>query len=182
MSQLSSPEIEESLLTIGRDKQNDIVFDFADVSRKHATILRKNAKTYIKDHNSTNCTFVNGKNIKFSEINECDDILIGKYKLNMKHFPNLFIQKDRSFESSSTTFYGKIDGTTTTIGRSAGCDIRIDHPMISRNHAVLTKAGTEYFIEDAGSLNGVYVNAKRISARTNVSNLGKDLEYLLDLK
>ena len=35
---------------------------------------------------------------------------------------------------------------------------------VSRKHAVLIRRGDEFFIEDLGSLNGTYVNRKRIES------------------
>ena len=52
------------------------------------------------------------------------------------------------------------------IGRSKSCDIRIDFPTVSRNHAVLTRYDDgSWTITDAGSKGGVLVNGKRVSIR-----------------
>ncbi len=52
------------------------------------------------------------------------------------------------------------------IGRSKGSDIQIDHPTVSRNHAVLTRYDDgSWTITDAGSKSGVRVNGKRVSIR-----------------
>jgi hypothetical protein len=53
-------------------------------------------------------------------------------------------------------------GERTTIGRSPDCDIFLDDVTVSRNHAVLLEEGGEYSVEDQGSLNGTFVNRKRI--------------------
>ncbi|MBX3186268.1 MAG: sigma 54-interacting transcriptional regulator [Labilithrix sp.] len=50
-----------------------------------------------------------------------------------------------------------------TIGRSTSCDVRIDHPSVSRKHAVL-HVGPVPRIEDAGSQNGT-----RVAGRAAVS-------------
>src|SRR5204863_6062799 len=55
-------------------------------------------------------------------------------------------------------------GERTTIGRSPDCDIFLDDVTVSRKHAVLIRRGDEFFIEDLGSLNGTYVNRKRIES------------------
>jgi hypothetical protein len=49
----------------------------------------------------------------------------------------------------------------TVIGRSAGCDIRLADPNVSRRHAELRQEGTAYWIVDLGSTNGVEVNGSR---------------------
>ena len=55
-------------------------------------------------------------------------------------------------------------GERTTIGRSPDCDIFLDDVTVSRRHAVLIARGGEFLIEDQGSLNGTYVNRRRIES------------------
>jgi FHA domain/zinc-ribbon domain len=50
----------------------------------------------------------------------------------------------------------------TTIGRSPECDIFLDDVTVSRKHAVIEKSGAELLIEDLESLNGTFLNRKRI--------------------
>jgi FHA domain-containing protein/zinc ribbon protein len=53
----------------------------------------------------------------------------------------------------------------TTIGRSPDCDVFLDDVTVSRKHAVLVRdeSGT-FVIEDQGSLNGTFVNRRRIDS------------------
>jgi pSer/pThr/pTyr-binding forkhead associated (FHA) protein len=53
-------------------------------------------------------------------------------------------------------------GPRTRIGRSPDCDIFLDDVTVSRNHAVLVEENGEFSVEDQGSLNGTFVNRKRI--------------------
>jgi FHA domain/zinc-ribbon domain len=50
----------------------------------------------------------------------------------------------------------------TTIGRSPDCDIFLDDVTVSRQHAVLERSADTFTIEDQGSLNGTFVNRRRI--------------------
>jgi hypothetical protein len=52
----------------------------------------------------------------------------------------------------------------TTIGRSPDCDIFLDDVTVSRQHAVLRRSDSEFVIEDQGSLNGTFVNRRRIES------------------
>lgn len=52
----------------------------------------------------------------------------------------------------------------TVLGRSASCDIVLDDPLVSRRHAVLATRGETVWVEDHGSVNGVFVNGERITA------------------
>jgi pSer/pThr/pTyr-binding forkhead associated (FHA) protein len=49
-----------------------------------------------------------------------------------------------------------------TVGRSPDCDIFLDDVTVSRRHALLRREDGRFFIEDQGSLNGTFLNRKRI--------------------
>jgi FHA domain/zinc-ribbon domain len=55
-------------------------------------------------------------------------------------------------------------GERTTIGRSPDCDIFLDDVTVSRKHAVLVNKDDAFFIEDQGSLNGTFLNRRRIES------------------
>jgi pSer/pThr/pTyr-binding forkhead associated (FHA) protein len=48
------------------------------------------------------------------------------------------------------------------IGRSPESDVFLDDVTVSRAHATLLRDDTGYAIEDGGSLNGTYVNRRRV--------------------
>jgi hypothetical protein len=50
----------------------------------------------------------------------------------------------------------------TLIGRSPECDIFLDDVTVSRSHAELIREGGKVTIRDLGSLNGTFVNRRRI--------------------
>jgi len=52
----------------------------------------------------------------------------------------------------------------TTVGRSPDCGIFLDDVTVSRKHAVLRERDGNFFIEDQGSLNGTFVNRKRVES------------------
>jgi hypothetical protein len=58
----------------------------------------------------------------------------------------------------------KPTGERTRIGRSPDCEIFLDDVTVSRNHAVLIERDGAYVVEDQGSLNGTFVNRKRIAS------------------
>jgi len=55
-------------------------------------------------------------------------------------------------------------GERTRIGRSPDCEIFLDDVTVSRNHAVLIERDGRFFVEDQGSLNGTFVNRRRIDS------------------
>ena len=57
-----------------------------------------------------------------------------------------------------------LEGERLTIGRRPDSDIFLDDVTVSRDHAVLVRRGNGYFLDDCGSLNGTYVNRRRIES------------------
>jgi hypothetical protein len=53
----------------------------------------------------------------------------------------------------------------TLIGRSPECAIFLDDVTVSRRHAELVREGDVFTIRDLGSLNGTYVNRRRIESQ-----------------
>ena len=52
------------------------------------------------------------------------------------------------------------------IGRSkTQADLRLDDPNVSRQHAVIERAGAAWYIVDLGSTNGVSVHGDRVARR-----------------
>lgn len=54
------------------------------------------------------------------------------------------------------------------LGRSSSCDLRLQHPSISRRHAELTRTGERFFLRDLASQNGTFVNKARLVAEREV--------------
>ena len=52
----------------------------------------------------------------------------------------------------------------TSIGRSPDCGIFLDDVTVSRKHAVIVERDGGFFAEDQGSLNGTFVNRKRVES------------------
>ena len=52
----------------------------------------------------------------------------------------------------------------TSIGRSPECEIFLDDVTVSRQHALLVRQGDTFTIGDEGSLNGTFVNRRRIES------------------
>ncbi len=56
-----------------------------------------------------------------------------------------------------------LEQEVTSAGRHLDADIFLDDVTVSRRHAEVTRGPNGYTIRDGGSLNGTYVNTKRVS-------------------
>ena len=55
-----------------------------------------------------------------------------------------------------------LDEDEVSVGRDPRADILLDDSTVSRAHALFRRAGDTYAVVDSGSLNGTYVNRKRV--------------------
>ena len=60
---------------------------------------------------------------------------------------------------------GKVLKDRFIIGRGKHCDLVIHSGKVSREHAAITRQGSDYFIEDLGSSNGTWFEKRRITRR-----------------
>ena len=105
---LSEELQKKSEVVIGRAEESDIVLKSNIVSRRHAVVERKKNQTIvIRDLDSANGTFVNGKRITSATvITENDVILIGRFKL--------------SLQGAATDLSGEIAIRVTSIAKKFG--------------------------------------------------------------
>jgi pSer/pThr/pTyr-binding forkhead associated (FHA) protein len=57
-----------------------------------------------------------------------------------------------------------LDHDRMTIGRRPDSDVFLDDVTVSRDHALIVRRGDEFHLDDLGSLNGTYVNRRRIES------------------
>lgn len=68
-------------LRIGRSEDCEITIDNLGVSRYHAEIVKKDGFCVVRDLRSNNGTFVNGRRVDTHNLNDGDEISIGKFTL-----------------------------------------------------------------------------------------------------
>lgn len=75
-------ELDKPVCVIGRTEDCDLQIDNLGISRNHARILCTDGAYFVEDMNSSNGTFVNGQRVQRVQLNEGDEIVIGKYVIN----------------------------------------------------------------------------------------------------
>jgi serine phosphatase RsbU (regulator of sigma subunit) len=72
-------------------------------------------------------------------------------------------------ESGDKQFY-ELTGDEMIVGRDQFCDIVLRKHTVSRQHARIVRASDGYYIEDLSSLNGTYLNGRRLEGRTLIKD------------
>jgi len=144
---------------IGKGTDNDYVANDSTVSRKHASItVTDDGRIVLKDLNSTNGTFVNGKRIQSEVVLQPNDVvLLGRYNLDWKSVAS-------SSNGGHTRRVAAYNPNKKVIGRANTCDVCLPYEDVSSEHAFLEKLSSgEIAITDNRSTNGTYVNGERIT-------------------
>lgn len=175
-------------LKIGRASESDFVIPdkFDAVSRLHVELSMVDNSLFILSK-GRNGTILNSKTIG---VNEAVQAPSGNFELNLGSNCVVKVevlqeseeQKQISIKKEGLPSAGKVQGFATIgiafqskntdiiIGRSSSCDIIIDEPMVSRNHARLFKVSNKYYIEDLCSSNGTFVDGERITTQVQLSD------------
>lgn len=66
---------------------------------------------------------------------------------------------------NSDTATGATLDAALRIGRGSDNDVVLDHPTVSRHHAIIERVGSAYFIRDLGSRNMTRLNGRTLRAR-----------------
>lgn len=168
-------------LMIGRSPKANIIIPLDMISSFHAQLVMDNSGVlYIIDQDSTNGTYVN--NVKLNagtpkEINKGDQISLGKSNtVSVVFNPDDYAagvpppQSGRITDDTkaNTNLLSKLkEKSIIYIGRGEEADLVLDHPTISRVHALIEKkSDSVFFIKDLGSTNGTFLNGKRVTSAT----------------
>lgn len=111
----------------------------------------------------------------FVALGMCIGLLVGLAQVILKE---AWIKVEAGFRPGREMILAK---ETTTIGRAEGCDLGLFGDMeCDKMHARIVLAGSQYYVEDAGTPGGTYVNDQRVNGRTplktnDVIRVGKSL-------
>jgi len=57
-----------------------------------------------------------------------------------------------------------LENDRTSLGRAPECEVFLDDVTVSRRHSVITRGPDGFTLHDEGSLNGTYVNRRRVES------------------
>ena len=175
-----------SEVVIGRSASSQICLNNNVVSSQHAPLIfDANGNLHIIDLNSSNGTYINDRRIEPGvpyQVRSTDKLhFSGSAGVELVFNPDSYemskVQRSTSAKNtgdknfSTTNILEKFNGKRLlTVGRNPDCDVYLGHDSISRNHATIEKKGpNEFVLTDLGSLNGTYVNGRRVNGNMKVS-------------
>jgi len=183
--QTGEESLQEHTLTdgtwqIGREQGCEIFLDDRYVSRRHASIVISGKQAMLTDLGSSNGISKDGGRLPANQpvsLSPGQTFEIGKYIFKLTLVPESLAARQKAAPSAPLASAGvqrmqaRQEGSKPlnlmglekiSIGRAADNHIVIDHPMVSRYHALIERMGTRFRIIDTHSANGVYVNGERI--------------------
>jgi ABC-type multidrug transport system ATPase subunit/pSer/pThr/pTyr-binding forkhead associated (FHA) protein len=163
--------LQKDKILIGRSSEADLRIPetLGFVSSRHAEILETDAGFVIRDLNSTNGTLLNNQPLEPDHLyllgNEAiirlgDDEYGVSVGMTFIHPASQARGLDGFLQSAPATEIAKVE--QVLIGRLPNCDLVLDHPEVSRKHALVRRRGDRYLLEDLDSSNGTYLNDKPI--------------------
>jgi ABC-type multidrug transport system ATPase subunit len=160
--------LEGDSVSLGRKEGNDLVIADPQVSGQHARLERYGTTYRIVDLGSTNGLVYQGQKVAQHTFSDDDLITIGKQiALQYRSYVGFLPGKAESRAPSSQTQYLDMralpkTGRRITIGRHSSNVLVLDHPRVSRYHAVIEQYGARFRLQDLNSDNGTFVNGKRV--------------------
>lgn len=165
-------DLEREITFIGRHIDCDKRIDHDKMSRKHCVVIKLGKQVVIRDLGSTNGVYINDSKIDVTfPLNHNDKVQIGAYTYTFETPEAQDIAEvNEPVQSNVSVKLAPLGGgelisivkDVTIIGRKEHCDIRPDHPSISKAHLVLVKTQGLLLFRDLCSTNGTKVNGQRV--------------------
>lgn len=151
--------------TLGSNTASDVVLGLQTLMPRHAKVSTGPQGICIEPLEGAPIA-VNGSRIQqATPLHDGDWLSLGEstFQLHISGQPPATVA-----EPPATVADGVSDGTLV-FGRNPDCDVFIDSPLVSREHARLTISPSGSTLEDLGSTNGTFINGKRIKQRTPIT-------------
>jgi ABC-type multidrug transport system ATPase subunit/pSer/pThr/pTyr-binding forkhead associated (FHA) protein len=152
---------------IGRGPEADLDLDHPTVSRRHLVLQAGPAGWQLTDH-SSNGTFLDGSRIRSTLVVQDMTVHLGTVSDHATLRLRPRTAADRSAELSAAgqgrlAQLHHLGRDTIRLGRSPENDVVLDDLLVSRRHAQLRRTETGWVVQDLGSPNGTFVNARRVT-------------------
>ncbi len=184
---LSSVGSVRAHVTVGRATDNDVVLNFSTVSGHHLRLDVTATEVRVTDLRSTNGTMLKGHKIApdTPQVWQPGEVV----RVGDLHGNSISMVLEGGGAPSLHTYplgmHRLAQVPDIVIGRDPACQIKLDHPAVSRRHAQIMRRSDErrdderrsderrgehgtasrsaHMIRDLGSVNGTFVNGQRIT-------------------
>jgi ABC-type multidrug transport system ATPase subunit/pSer/pThr/pTyr-binding forkhead associated (FHA) protein/ABC-type multidrug transport system permease subunit len=163
---------------IGRCESAKIFLRYPTVSRHHCALWRRGEEIWVQDLGSAHGTWIDDQRIDAPRpLPPGTSFRVGDEVRIEVVWPGRSIRgggdagRDVALEPLGAVRAGRtartvefpLDRPRLTIGRDPDCEVPLPGQlMVSRRHATLESSGGRWFIRDAGSSNGTFVNSVRV--------------------
>ncbi len=154
---------------VGRSPTCQVYISEASISRQHIRIAVSGGDLSVTDLDSLNGTQLKDQPLEGSAPFEPGDpLVLGELEATVRDARAPVGSDQVWLEILNTSLRGKVyevSGSRVVIGRSNSVDFPINHPTISRAHAVLSYSPEEraWLLDDRKSANGTFVNDVMVS-------------------
>lgn len=146
------------VLSIGSAASSEVVLDDAGVLPRHASIRWDDLGLWIEPVEDAPVK-LNGRLLSGpARLDEGDWLMLGSS-------PYAVSVRGVAAVAAAAVAPGPDLARIFSIGRLPECDVQIDSPIVSREHARLRIEPDGFSLEDLGSTNGTFVNGQRIEGR-----------------
>jgi pSer/pThr/pTyr-binding forkhead associated (FHA) protein len=159
----------DSELVIGRFEA-DLTIEDERVSRRHAAVRPVAGGLEIEDLGSLNGTWVNGSRSNGpTRLGPGDVVELGRVLLGVETEAELEAGAQLELIVTNGPLAGhRFEVSSALVIGRVNADLTIEDEWISRRHAIVRPAAGGIEVEDLGSLNGTWLNGRRIEAPTRV--------------
>jgi pSer/pThr/pTyr-binding forkhead associated (FHA) protein len=160
-------KLTNSIITLGRSPDNDIVVGSKIASRHHARLVQVyGGYQFVVEEKASNPVLFEGRpmasprNLQHGDVLRIGSLDPGLMVTMSYHSPSAF---GGIAETLKVRFGEK---NFLQFGRDPSNDVVLDSPNVSRFHAQIERVGQRYRIQDLRSSNATFVNEQRIETET----------------
>ncbi len=145
---------------IGSAANDDICLHHEGIQSRHACFTVSEGRISIASVDRKPVS-INGKPIIVkSELKNGDWLVLGSTTFNV-HLLNAPVEREQT-STPNHPIHSLPQNQTITIGRLKDCELFIESPIVSRQHARINFQNEHWLLEDLGSTNGTFLNGKKI--------------------
>lgn len=169
LQQIDLLSFHKSQITIGQIKdKNDICIPDEFVSRSpHGLFVMRKGRILYKDCNNSNGSYVTTFRGERFLRNSSEEIELSNnsiIRIGSRRDPRRKAVMWFMYMSPEEVIYRKVlNQAQVTIGRANQNDIVLEHPSVSRTHAMILQSGSGHELRDNDSTNGTMVNWKELN-------------------